>query len=73
MSIVTSVFVLLLLGAIVIAVLLLSIKIMFKGAIEVITSAITQSKHLEQKKGKVANRLTKVETQVASILKRQHF
>ena len=73
MSIVTSVFILLLVGVVVIALLLLSVEIMFEGAIEMITLAITKSKQLEQKNGKVVNKLTKVEMQVESILKRQHF
>jgi hypothetical protein len=48
---------------------------MFEGAIEMITLALamTKSKQFEQKNGKVVNKLTKVEMQVESILKRQHF
>ena len=73
MSIIASVFILLLLGVIVIAIMLLSLKNMFEGAIEVITLIIMKSKQLEQRKGKAVNKLAKVEMQVESILKRQHF
>ena len=73
MLMVTSAFILLFAGAAIIAVLLLSLKIMFEGAIEVITLAITESKQLKQKNGKVVNKLTKMEMQVENILRRQYF
>ncbi len=77
MSIAVSIFMILFFGAVVIATLLFFTKISCEGAVGMMALAIKQSKQLEQKSSKMANKydkkLTKVEMQVENILERQHF
>ena len=77
MPIAISILMLLLFGAVVMAVLLFFAKILCEGAAGIIGMATEQSKQRERNSSKIAksniNKLTKVEMQVESILKRQHF
>lgn len=77
MSIAVSIFMLLLFGAVGIAVLLFFVKIFCEGAVGIMGLAINQSNQLEKKSGKMANmhdkKLTKIEMQIESILGRHHF
>ena len=77
MSMIISIFILLLSGAFVMAVLLYSLRILCEGAVEMMVLAAKQPNQLEQKSSKVvakyAKKMNKVEMQIANILEKQRF
>jgi membrane-anchored protein YejM (alkaline phosphatase superfamily) len=77
MPIAVSILMLLLLGAVVMVALLFFAKILCEGTAGMMAMATEQSKQRERNSSKIAKRyskkVTKVETQIEDILKRQHF